>query len=111
MRWRKDGIDLVKLIVQESQRRKIEVFWEHRLNGADREVDVNTPAVPPLKKQHPEWLLSLLQSGWLHGVRSRAEIEAELETARRTLRGELVPVRRSSTEVVRAADFRGRRRA
>ena len=40
----------------------------------------------------------------------RAEMEAELETARRTLRGELVPVRRSSTEVVRAADFRGRRR-
>ena len=41
----------------------------------------------------------------------RAEMEAELETARRTLRGELVPVRRSSTEVVRAADFRGRRSA
>lgn len=41
----------------------------------------------------------------------RAEMEAELETARRTLRGELVPVRRSSTEVVRAADFRARRRA
>ncbi|MEI7691087.1 MAG: MerR family transcriptional regulator [Actinomycetes bacterium] len=41
----------------------------------------------------------------------RAEMEAELEMARRTLRGELVPIRRSSTEVVRAADFRGRRRA
>ncbi len=41
----------------------------------------------------------------------RAELEAELETARRTLRGELVPLRRSSTEVVRAADFRARRRA
>ena len=41
----------------------------------------------------------------------RAEMEAELETARRTLRGELVPVRRSSTDVVRASDFRGRRRA
>ncbi len=40
-----------------------------------------------------------------------AELEAELETARRTLRGELVPLRRSSTEVVRAADFRARRRA
>ncbi len=41
----------------------------------------------------------------------RDELEAELETARRTLRGELVPVRRSSTEIVRAADFRARRRA
>ncbi len=41
----------------------------------------------------------------------RAELEAELETVRRTLRGELVPVRRSSTDVVRAADFRARRRS
>jgi len=42
---------------------------------------------------------------------ARAEMEAELAAAQRTLRGELVPVRRSSTDVVRAADFRGRRRA
>ena len=42
---------------------------------------------------------------------ARAEMGAELAAAQRTLRGELVPVRRSSTEVVRVADFRGRRRA
>jgi MerR family transcriptional regulator/heat shock protein HspR len=42
---------------------------------------------------------------------ARAEMEIELAAAQRTLRGELVPVRRSSTDVVRAADFRGRRRA
>ena len=42
---------------------------------------------------------------------ARAEMGAELAAAQRTLRGELVPIRRSSTEVVRAADFRGRRRA
>ncbi len=41
---------------------------------------------------------------------ARAEMEIELAAAQRTLRGELVPVRRSSTEVVLAADFRGRRR-
>ena len=41
----------------------------------------------------------------------RAEMEAELEVARRTLRGELVPVIRSSTDVVRASDVRARRRA
>ena len=41
---------------------------------------------------------------------ARAEMEIELAAAQRTLRGELVPVRRSSTEVARAADFRGRRR-
>jgi hypothetical protein len=42
---------------------------------------------------------------------ARTEMEAERAAAQRTLRGELVPVRRSSTDVVRAADFRGRRRA
>lgn len=42
---------------------------------------------------------------------ARAEMGAELAAAQRTLRGELVPIRRSSTEVVRAADFRRRRRA
>lgn len=31
-------------------------------------------------QQHPDWLVSLLQSGWLHRVRTRAEVEAELET-------------------------------
>jgi len=41
----------------------------------------------------------------------RAEMEAELEVARRTLRGELVPISRSSTDVVRASDVRSRRRA
>jgi MerR family transcriptional regulator/heat shock protein HspR len=40
----------------------------------------------------------------------RAEMEAELASARRTLRGELVPVRPSSTEVVRAADVQAPRR-
>ena len=39
----------------------------------------------------------------------RAEMEAELEVARRTLRGELVPVSRTSTEMVRASDVRRRR--
>ena len=41
----------------------------------------------------------------------RAEMEAELEVARRTMRGELVPISRSSTDMVRASDVRARRRA
>lgn len=40
----------------------------------------------------------------------RAEMEDELETARRTLRGELVPISRSSTAIVLASDFPRRRR-
>jgi hypothetical protein len=61
LRWRKEGIDIAQRIVEESHRRKLEVFWEHRLNGADREVDVTTPARHPLKDAHPDWLL---EGGW-----------------------------------------------
>ena len=61
LRWRKDGVDIAQRIVEESHRLKLEVFWEHRLNGADREVDVNTPARHPLKDKHPEWLID---GGW-----------------------------------------------
>jgi len=53
LRWRAEGVDIAKRIVDESHRRKLEVFWEHRLNGADREADVNTPAQHPLKTSTP----------------------------------------------------------
>lgn len=61
LRWRKEGVDIAQRIVEESHRRKLEVFWEHRLNGADREADVTTPARHPLKVKHPEWLID---DGW-----------------------------------------------
>ena len=61
LRWRAEGVDIAQRIVEESHRRKLEVFWEHRLNGADREADVTTPARHPLKDQNPEWLL---EGGW-----------------------------------------------
>jgi hypothetical protein len=61
LRWRKKGVDIAQRIVEESHHRKLEVFWEHRLNGADREVDVTTPARHPLKDKHPEWLID---DGW-----------------------------------------------
>ncbi|MFN0051792.1 MAG: family 10 glycosylhydrolase [Planctomycetales bacterium] len=61
LRWRSQGVDIAQRIVDESHRRNLEVFWEHRLNGADREADVTTPARHPLKDQHPEWLI---EGGW-----------------------------------------------
>ena len=66
LRWRQEGVDIAQRLVEESQQRKLEVFWEHRLNGADREADVSTPAQPPLKMQHPEWLLP--DSWWKPGL-------------------------------------------
>jgi hypothetical protein len=61
LRWQGEGVDIVKLIVKESHRRNIEAFWEYRINGADRETDLGTPARIPLKDQHPEWLVD---GGW-----------------------------------------------
>ena len=64
--WWAQGVDLVDLITAESRRRNLECFWEYRLNGADREADVNTPARHPLKDQHPEWLVQ--DSWWKPGM-------------------------------------------
>lgn len=66
LRWRREGVDIVQKLVEESHRRNLEAFWEHRLNGADREVDVTTPARHPLKEQHPDWLLE--GSWWKPGL-------------------------------------------
>lgn len=66
LRWRREGVDIAQRLVEESHRRKLEVFWEHRLNGADRETDVSTPARHPLKDAHPDWLLK--GSWWKPGL-------------------------------------------
>ena len=66
LRWRRAGVDLAAEIVRESHARGLEVFWEHRLNGADREVDVTTPARHPLKEAHPDWLIP--SSWWQPGL-------------------------------------------
>lgn len=66
LRWRAEGVDIAQRIVEESHRRKLEVFWEHRLNGADREADVMTPARHPLKDAHPDWLLK--DAWWKPGL-------------------------------------------
>lgn len=57
IKWLKDGVDIAQAIVGASHQRRLEAFWEYRLNGADREADLTTPARVPMKEQHPEWLL------------------------------------------------------
>ena len=66
LRWRDEGTDLAEVIVQESHARGIEAFWEYRVNGADREVDITTPAYPPMKTLHPDWLIE--GSWWEPGL-------------------------------------------
>lgn len=57
LKWREEGVDIVDKIIAESRDRNLECFWEYRINGADRESDVDTPARHPVKDQHPEWLI------------------------------------------------------
>jgi hypothetical protein len=56
-RWLDAGTDIVKVMAEETHKRGLEAFWEYRLNGTDREADLNTPARLPMKEQHPDWLI------------------------------------------------------
>jgi hypothetical protein len=68
-KWRKQGIDLVGRLVEETKRRKLEVFWHHRVS----EVDIDRQgrgaawkdAPVPLKQAHPDWVL---KTWWRHGL-------------------------------------------
>jgi hypothetical protein len=56
-KWLAAGVDIAKVMADETHKRGLEAFWEYRLNGADREADLTTPARLPMKEQHPDWLL------------------------------------------------------
>ena len=67
MKWREQGIDWVESLVEECQRRDLEVFWNHRIS----EVDI-MPAgglemekVHPLKAAHPDWGI---RTWWWQGL-------------------------------------------
>jgi len=68
-KWRKQGIDLVGRLVEETRRRKLEVFWHHRVS----EVDIDQRGEggawkdppSPLKQAHPDWTL---KTWWRHGL-------------------------------------------
>ena len=55
-KWLEAGIDPVRVLVEETHKRGLEAFWSYRLNGRDVNAD-RKQATPPLKAEHPEWLL------------------------------------------------------
>ncbi len=59
--WFDAGINIVKVMVEETHKRGLEAFWTYRLSGADREPDLTTPIKLPMKEQHPDWLI---KGGW-----------------------------------------------
>jgi len=67
-KWRDQGIDLVEGLVQACRKRKLEVFWNHRVNEIDRNADGNGSemnVIEPIKKAHPDWLI---RSWWWQGL-------------------------------------------
>ena len=62
-KWLAEGIDIAKVLVDETHKRGKEAFWVHRLNGKDANSDFSGGEASPLKKQHPEWLLDSVSWG------------------------------------------------
>lgn len=68
-KWWAAGIDLVKVCVEESKKRNLESFWNHRICEVDvppvRESEKFGEYQHPLKKAHPDWLI---KSWWPQGL-------------------------------------------
>lgn len=66
-RWADRGVDWVRELVNETRRRKLEVFWNHRISEVDmRPEGGHAPQPDPLKVKHPDWVLAA--SWWPHGM-------------------------------------------
>jgi len=67
MQWHRDGVDWVGQLVNETRRRRREVFWNHRISEVDLAPDgAHLPQPDPLKTQHPDWVVPT--AWWPHGM-------------------------------------------
>ncbi len=55
-KWIADGIDIVRIFVDATRERGLEVFYTFRVNGSDNDLGPVRPI--PMKLKHPEWLLA-----------------------------------------------------
>jgi hypothetical protein len=86
-KWRAQGIDLVGRLVDQTRKRKLEVFWHHRVSEVDIDL-AGTGAAwkegpAPLKRAHPDWVLKT--HWWRHGLWDFS-VPAVREATVRTLR-------------------------
>jgi hypothetical protein len=66
-RWHDQGVDWVKELVDETRRRKLEAFWNHRISEVDMLPEGGHAKQPhPLKVEHPDWVLPA--TWWPHGM-------------------------------------------
>ncbi len=66
-RWYADGVDWVAELVGEAHRRKLEVFWTHRISDVDGrpEGGKEMTRLHSLKQAHPDWVT---KSWWWQGM-------------------------------------------
>jgi hypothetical protein len=66
-KWLDDGVDWVDKLVEETRRRKLEVFWNHRTSEVEILPEGGRSKLPnPLKVEHPDWVVPA--SWWPHGM-------------------------------------------
>ena len=58
-RWIDQGIDIVKVFLDETRKRNIEVFFSHRMNGSDNDLGPFEYDNLPAKKNNPHLLFQL----------------------------------------------------
>ena len=59
-RWHEEGIDWVLELMKESRKRKLELFWNHRISEVDMLPQGGHAKVPsPLKLEHPDWTIKV----------------------------------------------------
>jgi hypothetical protein len=65
--WLREGIDWVEQLVSETRRRKLEVFWNHRISEVEVLPEGGLSKQPdPLKLEHPDWVVPA--SWWPQGM-------------------------------------------
>jgi hypothetical protein len=72
-RWWDQGIDWVQALVDESRKRNLEVFWNHRVSEVDISPTVKIEPghtlmmdkLNPVKKTHPDWVI---KTWWWQGL-------------------------------------------
>lgn len=65
--WLREGVDWVKELVNETRRRKLEVFWNHRISEVECLPEGGVSKLPqPLKVEHPDWVVPA--SWWPQGM-------------------------------------------
>ena len=60
-KWWNAGIYPIRVFVEETKKRKKEVFFSYRLNGTDM-ASIKPLSKPLLKESHPEWLIQSWES-------------------------------------------------